>query len=399
VAQAGRDAKVTRILFWFLLLAALATGLALAASYNTGYVLLVFPPWRAELSLNFFLLLFFVMFMLVYLLARLVSHTLALPGAVAAYRQRRRVQQAEAALFDAWRLLQEGRYGHALKSAEKAWPDHPVPALAALTAWRAAHVMRDPEREPLWAERARASSANGFEAAQLIMEAEFALDERRFEDARVALQQLAGKGGRHIAALRLLLRAERGLGHWHEVARLARRLEKHKALTPEQATPLRHQALHQMLKELSPEPDTLMRTWRELDAQEQNSPPLALAMANALVAGNDCREAQRVIENALAENWDEALVLAYARCPGGDVLGRIAQAEKWLKSHPADAALLLTLGRLCRQQQLWGKAQSYLEASLAITETREAHLELAQLFDHLEKSALAIRHYRAAALA
>jgi len=388
---------MTRVLFWFLLLAALATGLALAASYNTGYVLLVLPPWRVGLSLNFFLLLAFAGFILVYLLARLVSHTLALPNAVAAYRQRRREQQAAAALFDAWRLLQEGRYGHALKSAEKAWPDHPVPALAALTAWRAAHVLRDPEREPLWAERAHAGTANGFEAAQLMTEAEFALDERRFEDARVALQQLAGKGGRHIAALRLLLRAERGLGHWREVARLARQLEKHKALTVEQATPLRHQALREMLNGLSAEPDTLMRTWREFDAHEQNLPPLALAMAHALMAGNDCREAQRVIENALAENWDEALVLAYARCPGGDVLGRIAQAEKWLKSCPEDAALLLTLGRLCRQQQLWGKAQSYLEASLAIAESREAHLDLAQLFDHLEKSALAIRHYRAAA--
>ncbi|MDO8347808.1 MAG: heme biosynthesis HemY N-terminal domain-containing protein [Rugosibacter sp.] len=389
---------MTRILFWLLLLAALATGLALAASYNTGYVLLVLPPWRAELSLNFFLLLFFVVFMLVYLLARLVSHTLALPGAVVAYRQRRRERQADAALFDAWRLLQEGRYGHALKSAEKAWPDHPVPALPALAAWRAAHIMRDPEREPLWAERARASTANGFEVAQLMTEAEFALDERRFEDARAVLQQLAGKGGRHIAALRLLLRAERGLGRWREVAHLARRLEKHKALTVEQAAPLRQQALREMLRGLSAEPDTLMRTWRGFDAHEQSAPPLALEMANALMAGNDCREAQRVIENALAENWDEALVLAYARCPGGDILGRIAQAEKWLKSYPGDAALLLTLGRLCRKQQLWGKAQSYLEASIAIAESREAHLELAHLFDHLEKSALAIRHYRAAAL-
>lgn len=390
---------MARILFWFLLLAVLAIGLALAASYNAGYVLLVLPPWRVELSLNFFLLLAFAGFILVYLLARLVSHTLALPSAVAAYRQRWRQRQADVALFDAWRLLQEGRYGHALKSAEKAWPDHAVPALAALVAWRAAHVMHDPEREPLWAERTRAAGAGaGFEAAQLMTEAEFALDERRFEDARAALQQLAGKGGRHIAALRLLLRAERGLGHWREVARLARQLEKHKALTTEQATPLRHQALRELLRGLSTEPDTLMRTWRGFDAHEQNSPALALEMANALMASNDCREAQRVIENALAENWDEALVLAYARCPGGDILGRIAQAEKWLKSTPEDAALLLTLGRLCRAQQLWGKAQSYFEASLAIAESREAHLDLAQLLDQLEKSALAIRHYRAAAL-
>jgi uncharacterized protein HemY len=54
------------------------------------------------------------------------------------------------------------------------------------------------------------------------------------------------------------------------------------------------------------------------------------------MAAGDCREAQRVIEDALDEHWDAALVLAYGECgkpgePAGDVLGRIAQAEKWLQ--------------------------------------------------------------------
>ena len=80
------------------------------------------------------------------------------------------------------------------------------------------------------------------------------------------------------------------------------------------------------------------------------------------------------------------------------MLGRIAQAEKWLEHHPRDGALLLTLGRLCRQQQLWGKARSYLEAALAVAPSRAAHVELAQLLDQLEESALAIRHYREAAV-
>jgi hypothetical protein len=61
----------------------------------------------------------------------------------------------------------------------------------------------------------------------------------------------------------------------------------------------------------------------------------------------------------------------YAECRGGDTLGRIARAEKWLEKHPEDARLLLALGRLCREQQLWGKAQSYFEASLACSQVRK----------------------------
>ena len=40
-------------------------------------------------------------------------------------------------------------------------------------------------------------------------------------------------------------------------------------------------------------------------------------------------------------------------------------AENWLVQHPQDPVLLLTLGRLCRHQQLWGKAEDYLQRALA----------------------------------
>ena len=74
----------------------------------------------------------------------------------------------------------------------------------------------------------------------------------------------------------------------------------------------------------------------------------------------------------------------------------IARAEEWLRGHPDDAGLLLALGRMCIRQRLWGKAQSYLEASLSVAETQAAHLELARLCDQLERPDEANRHYRAA---
>jgi HemY protein len=119
-----------------------------------------------------------------------------------------------------------------------------------------------------------------------------------------------------------------------------------------------------------------------------------------LSAAGDCREAQRIIEDALEEHWDSALVLAYGEtgCVSADVLGRIAQGEKWLQQHPRDEALLLTLGRLCRAQKLWGKARSFLEASLAVKPARIAHLELACLLEELGEPGPAQSHYRAAAL-
>src|SRR5699024_6076613 len=103
--------------------------------------------------------------------------------------------------------------------------------------------------------------------------------------------------------------------------------------------------------------------------------------------------AQPVIEQALAESWDPRLVLLYADCPPENALRRIERAEGWLAQHN-DAALLLTLGRLCTLQELWGKAESYLEASLAVHPSTDAHLALARLQERRGDRERACEHYR-----
>ena len=72
------------------------------------------------------------------------------------------------------------------------------------------------------------------------------------------------------------------------------------------------------------------------------------------------------------------------------------RAETWLEQHPRDAVLLLTLGRLCARQGLWGKARSYLEASLSIEPTHSAHLELGRLLEREGKPAEAAAEYQKA---
>ena len=53
--------------------------------------------------------------------------------------------------------------------------------------------------------------------------------------------------------------------------------------------------------------------------------------------------------------------------------------------------------RLCAQAELWGKAKSFLEASLSFEESRAAHLELAKLAERLGQPADAQNHFRRAA--
>ena len=388
-----------RALLWFLILAALATGLALAARYNAGYALLVLPPWRVELSLNLLIALLLGGCVLAYYSLHSIAAVLRLPAAVREFRARRAKAKAEGALRAAMLLWQEGRFGHAVKSAEIAFDAGHAPGLAALIALRCTHALRDEERLTLWRRRAQENEA-GMRSARLKAEAELALDDRDFDVAGKLIDMLLAEGGQHIAALRLSLRAHQGLANWPEVLRLTRLLEKHKGLTAAQAAPLRLRAHQESLTRLKGDAGQLLRYWKGMPETDRREARLALLAAQALAAADNCGEAAQLIEEYLDEQWDSSLVTTYGECQGGDVVARIAHAEKWLNGQPRDAGLLLTLGRLCRQKQLWGKAQSYFEASLAIESTAEAHLELASLLENeLTNPEAANRHYRQAAMA
>lgn len=390
-----------RSLFWLLTLAALAIGLALLGRVSDGYVLWVVPPWRVELSLNLFVLLQLATLALVYLLLRAIVNTLRMPRVVGEFRARRARQRDERAAMEALRLFWEGRYGHAIKSAEQVGTAAESPAaaeLAALVGFKAAHALHDPARSAEWLARAKAANTQNWRTALLMTEAGLALDARDYAAAQTALDGLSPKERRQISVQRLALRLAQGRGDWAEMLRIARLLEKHRALTPEQALPLRLRAHRGMLDTLQDDPAQLMRYWRDLAAADRLDLPLAQRAARALNAAGACAESALLIEDYLDERWESALLEDYAGCNGGgDVLGRIAHCEKWLHEQPNDAVLLLALGRLCAQRQLWGKAQSYLEASLAVEKSCAAHIELARLCDLLERGEEANRHYRAAA--
>lgn len=387
-----------RSLIWLIAIFALAAGAAMLAGHNDGYVLVVFPPWRAQLSLNLLLLLVVLGFLLAYLLVRLIRRTLALPSAVGQWRERRKRERAGQALRDALRTLFEGRFTQSLKFASAAFSSGESQAMAALVAARAAHALHDDTRYRIWIGRA-ADQGEDARVARLMTEAELAVEQRQFGEAAEKLDTLKQAGHRHIAALRLSLRVASALKRWEEALKLTRQLRKHKALSAEQAMPLLRRAHVERLQECAGDGAALARLWTEIPAEELADRRLIERAVPLLAAAGKGALARKTLERLLDAEWDDSIAKLYAYCGEGegDAHACLAKAEAWLKLHPRDAGLLFALGRLCIASQLWGKAQSYLEASLNLAPAVETHLALARLLEQLERPADAQLHYRAAA--
>lgn len=386
-------------LSWFILLFALAAGLALAAQGNGGYVLVVLPPWRVEMTLNLVLVALGLLFLAAYLVLRGLSLAYALPGKVSEFRLRRTREKAGNAFQESVQRWLEGRYGQAQKRAGDAWEGGYAPLLSALVAARAAHAMRQEDKEAQWLERAREGETEP-SVARLMVEAEFCLDSRDFDGAAAALEQVQVRSGRHLAAMRLELKAQQGRKDWPQVLRLARQLEKRRALAPELAREIKLQAHREAIR-LREDDGGLLLAYLRGVPEEEFHPRLVASAARALYQQGARAEALGLVESRLekacAEDacWSPELVRLYGEWGEGDLTARIARAGKWLQQRPQDGELLLALGRLCLKQRLWGKAQNYLEASLSVAESREAHRELARLFEATDRSEAANTHYRA----
>ena len=390
-----------RALFWLLAVFAAAAALAVAARLDQGYVQFAYAQWRVELSLLMFGVLALVAFVALYALLRLLLHAVALPSYVREFWRRRRRDKAQAALAGAVQAWLEGRYTRAEKDASRAWEAGAAPGLAAIIAARAAHELGAPERRALWLERAAAA---GKHTAGLLSRAVMALSERNYAAARDALRSLQDTGARHIAALRLLMRAERGMHNWQEVLRVTAQLAKRDAIAPALAEDYRNQAHVELLAEAAVDPARFEKRWERIPARERARPRVAAAAARHAGALGLAALAREAVEEGLATEWEATLVSLYGEMPQmeqperiAEARGRIERAERWLPEHAEDPQLLATLGRLCAQAELWGKAQSYLETSLAFEESRATHLVLAQLLDRLGRGAEAQRHYRRAA--
>ncbi len=178
--------------------------------------------------------------------------------------------------------------------------------------------------------------------------------------------------------------------------RLVRLLEKHNALAPELAQSARDGAHRENIRLCLGDPGALRAYKNELPPREL-SIEVARDYAQAMLKLGASDEAQEFIGARLEIEWDAPLVRLYGLIRGGNLLSRINAADNWLSRRPDDPDLLLALGRMCLEQQLWGKAQSCLERSLLLADCRDVYLELARVFDLTGRAEEAMAHYRTAA--
>ncbi len=384
-----------RYLLWILLLFAAAVALV-TASHNPAYVLLVYPPYRIELSLTLFIVLSMLAFVFGYGLVRMMIGVLQLPAYVRKFRMERAQGKARELLDDALNAFFEGHYAAAEKASARAMELGDDSALHPIIAARSAHELREYEKRDAYLSAAEGRTA-GDATLRLMAATKFMLDQRDSRGALHALQELRDSGVKsHPGALSLELKAQQQAGNWDEVLNVLGQLERYGAIDVTAAAQLRQQA---WLEKLRQQEDLtgLIGCLKNIPADLKRRGRIAATAARALIQHGGSPIAQRLLSDSLDAQWDSELVALYGDCQSGDVIEQIRQAEKWLGQHKDDAGLLLALGKLCLHQELWGKAQNYLDASISVSPSHAAYHALGRLAERSGKADEAFRYYQQAA--
>lgn len=346
---------------------------------NPGYVLVSYQDWTIETSLWFAIAALIMIFIVFYILLRLGSGISSIATYfkqwVSGIRKRAARARTISGLYD----FVEGNWRVAEKKLIRAAKYSDMPLInylaAAFMAQQQDALLRRDDYLQL-AQQFNAEHPIGVGLTQVRLQ----ILDKQWEEALAILQRLHRLQPKNVLILQLLELAYFELKDWSGLKNLLPILRKRRAFSVEEIDQLEVKVCSEILL-ASKANNTIQIRWSELSSYLKKQPALVAIYTEYLLVNNQTEEAESILKMVLHRKLDNRLLELYAALPSTNPIRKIARTEKWLEKNLENSALLLCLGRICRQQKLWGKARQYLEQSLRLMPTPAVYLELGQMME------------------
>lgn len=379
--------KLALYLVGALLIGTLAAQIFIA---DPGYVVINFRGYIVEMSVPGLALVFLLTLFAIWLVIRVVRAPRQLGEAAANFRGRRAGRQFTRGLIE----IAEGNHAKGERLLTRGARRADAPLLNYLAAARAAQLQNQDDRRDNWLKLAYEQAPEATNAV-LLTQAELQIAHRQFEQALATLRQLDEEEDNNDGqAVILLGRLYHRLEDWRQLGKLLPRLARHKRAPKAELREWTICVHEQRLQEVGGHNGDVQAAWGDVPKPLRDSPRLRNAYIEALAKTGNADLAESELRGMLKSDWQPTLVRLYGEIESSDSGKQLQRAETWLRKHEDDPTLLLTAGRLCMRNKLWGKARSYIESSLAIEPTPEAFAVFGQLLTQVGESDAAADAYR-----
>lgn len=380
-----------------LILLFVSVWLGLQIARDPGYALFAYRQWTVEMPLWLATISLVIAIWLIYQMFRLIGGVSHLGQRWRAWRVRRRLRRSRNLTQQGLVDLAEGDWHAAEKELLKAVTDSEIPLVNYLGAAFAAQQQYAAGRRNDYLQLAKTAATPDTQLGLSIMCAWLALQAQQYEDAALLVEELKDQAPEQVQVIRLLHQLYLRQQNWQGLVDLLPALRQHGILHAEEYVIFAQRVYREFLLQaaaIGGNTELIRDYWRRLPKQWQQDSTLLQVYVGYLKQQNAVAEALHLLHKQLKVRWDERLIYEYGLLSDVDIIRQLEQAEAWLPHHQDSAMLLLTLGRLARRNQLWGKARSYLEASLALEQRVETYQELGELLLQLNETAAALNCFQ-----
>lgn len=226
-----------------------------------------------------------------------------------------------------------------------------------------------------------------------IVRVRWQLAAQQYQAALATLQTLQKTAPTHPFILNGLKDIYLALENWQDLHILLPQLKKYGGLNETTSDTLEQHILSKLLDQSSA--SELEKNWEAIPKKWRQIPLFLSIYTKHLITHNQHNKAEKILKDALNKHRDTALLEQYTRVNSKDPVKQLSSAEAWLKQDDRNPDLLFCLGNLCVRHRLWGKAKTYLEASLKYKLRPEIYPVLGEVLERLDQKHAALDCYKA----
>ena len=380
-------------LVMLVLLLCFAVWFGLQLPQERGMIIISVAGWRVDLPLWFGIVLMILTFILIYYLFLLYDGIINTNASIKNRTASSRSYRSKNFSKKGFLAFVQGDYSSAEHDLVQGAKHNDMSWLNYLFAAKAAIAQGAEKRQNEYYLLAK-EAAPDTEFAVLIAQATEQYENGQYEKSLQTLSPIIQSQPYHPGALKLQQKITLHLNDWKSLASLLLIMKRKRIYPKEKILEIGIQCWTQALSSQQATLSELEKRWKSLPKALQQQGDIALAYAKNLQRLHKPVEASAVIHAALKYQWREDLIRFYGTLTHPEPQKLLAIGENWLPKHPNSPGLLLTLGRLCEQLQLWGKAQHYLEASLSLQPDPQTYAQLGLLLEKMNNPQLGSDYFK-----
>ncbi len=349
-----------------------------------GFVIIAVGNYTVQTRLWQLLVVTIIVLLLFILIYHLIARFWNTAGRFKNWSGGRRWKKARHKTIKGMIALSEGDWKNAEKLLVAALPDLDTQLINLLAAAQAAQAQKSDTRRDNYLREAHLAEPDA-EIAIGLTQAQQQINHGQLEQALATLTHLRRLAPKHGHVLFLLYKLYWHLGDWQRFLELVPELKKASNIDNSDLEKQQLIAWQKILVKGAAQGglESLQNIWLSIPKVFQKHIDLIRCFAELLIQYNGHLEAEKMLRNNIRKLHDKRLLYLYGKVIVEDSGKQLSFIEGMSKKFVGNATWMLTAGRLSLNQQLWGKAKTYLEQSLELKPTPETFQELARAFEAL----------------